>query len=72
MNWDASRDSCDTSPNFSNMAAPRSQDETEAANMLSECYEWTEEASCQCFDNKRRPGPVPQLVSRNLFPHIHL
>ena len=31
MNWDASRDS-DTSPNF---AAPRSQDETEAANMLS-------------------------------------
>ncbi|XP_047738209.1 uncharacterized protein LOC108674309 isoform X2 [Hyalella azteca] len=32
-NWDASRDSCDTSPHFS-ATALRSQDETEAANML--------------------------------------
>lgn len=36
-NWDASRDSCDTSPHFS-ASARRSQEETEAANMLSKYF----------------------------------
>ena len=37
LTWDASRDSTSTSPNFAAAGASRSQDETEAANMLSEC-----------------------------------